>query len=88
MTASERALADGLLHLVRAEPRLLEEAPADDQGAATTRRVQDEVHGCLRCGERAQVACIAHTKLGPRWVDLCHADLHWLRTNASSEDPS
>ena len=34
-------------------------------------RCRDEVHSCLRCGERAECAYVADTKQGMRWLDLC-----------------
>lgn len=88
MTATEQSLADGLLHLLKTHPELLDEAPATEQGPATSRRTSDEVHPCLRCGGRARVAYIALTDSGPRWLDLCHPDAHWLRVNASSKEDS
>jgi len=72
--------ADGMLYLLKAEPTLLPEAPADTTVAQMEHRRVDEVHACLRCGERARNAYVADTKLGYRWLDLCHACAHWLRT--------
>jgi hypothetical protein len=43
----------------------------------------DEVHPCLRCGERAACAYIAETELGHRWLDLCWPCSHWVLTTAS-----
>jgi hypothetical protein len=71
--------ADGLLHLLAAEPTLLPPAPAD---ADIERRRHDEVHSCLRCGQRAQAALIADTKPGRRWLDLCMNCFTWARTSA------
>lgn len=73
--------ADGMLHLLKAEPTLLPPAPSDDLAQAMDRRRQDEVHACLRCGERAQMALVAHLETGNRWLDLCHGCWHWLMTN-------
>jgi len=75
--------ADGLLHLLKAEPTLLPEAPADHLGAAITHRTQDEIHHCLRCGQDAGIAYIAHTDAGNRWIDLCPQCAYWLRCNAT-----
>jgi hypothetical protein len=76
-------LAPGLLHLLKAEPTLLPVAPESDWAAAIERRRLDEVHACLRCGQRAHCALVAETEIGPRWLDLCHRCIHWLRVNAS-----
>lgn len=75
--------ADALLYLLRANPTLLPEAPADTTAEQMDHRRHDEVHTCLRCGKRAQAAVVAHTSLGGRWLDLCHACLNWLRQNVS-----
>lgn len=48
-------------------------------GADLNRRTQDEVHDCLRCGERAQAAYVAHTDKGDRWLDLCWRDAYAAR---------
>ncbi|GAA0719243.1 hypothetical protein Drose_05580 [Dactylosporangium roseum] len=82
MTATPPPDVEGFLRLLAAEPTLLPPAPADGIGDATRRRTQDEIHSCLRCGRRAQEAFIAGTRLGPRWLDLCAACGHWLRTSA------
>jgi len=80
-------LADGMLHLLAAEPTLLPLAPAD-AAEHIERRCQDEVHSCLRCGEWARVAYIAHPKdAGNRWLDLCYACASWLRNNLTPEGP-
>jgi hypothetical protein len=64
-------LAIGMVRLIAAEPTLLPTAPADDWAAKIEQRRLGEVHSCLRCGQRARCAYIAHTNLGPRWLDLC-----------------
>jgi hypothetical protein len=69
---------EGLLHLLKAEPTLLPEAPPD-AAARIEQRTHDEVHSCLRCGKRAQEAFVADTEIGPRWLDLCPECSHWLR---------
>lgn len=74
--------ADGLLHLLKAEPTLLPEAPAAATAQDIERRRLNEVHTCLRCGNVAVIAYVAHTELGARWLDLCAACDHWLRTTA------
>ena len=71
MTGVEQMLA-----LIKANPTLLPLAPAENQGAALDHRVADEIHTCLRCGDRAQCAFIANTAVLPgqienRWLDLC-----------------
>jgi hypothetical protein len=80
--------ADQFLHLLKANPTLLPLAPAIDHGAAIERRRNDEVHPCLRCGQRAHCAFVAHFEVpaGPpehRWLDLCHPCTHWLQANTS-----
>lgn len=77
------SLADGLLHLLRAEPSLLPPAPTGVTAAQMEDRRQCEVHPCLRCGEHAQCTYVASTKLGPRWLDLCWGCSHWLRSGLS-----
>jgi len=78
------SLADGMLPLLKAEPRLLLPAPDTDLAQAIEHRRKNEIHICLRCPERARVAYIAQTDIGNRWVDLCPACDYWLTTNASS----
>jgi len=73
--------ADGMLHLIKAEPTLLPTAPEDDLGRAIEHRAHDEIHECLRCGLRAQIALVAHLDSGNRWLDLCHQCYAWLVTN-------
>lgn len=41
-----------------------EQARAIDQRAASS-------HPCLRCGQAAKAALIAHTAAGDRWLDVC-----------------
>lgn len=77
---------ESFLHHLKANPTLLDpvdEAIAGDKdkwGPAINRRWQDEVHSCLRCGERATMAIIAETPDRPRWLDLCFECVSWLRT--------
>ena len=78
--------ADGFLHLLKAEPTLLDPAPADFTGRDLEHRRLDEVHPCLRCGGRAQSAYVAATELGPRWLDLCMPCAHWMITNMTRGD--
>lgn len=75
--------ADGLLYLLRANPTLLPVAPPNVTAAMMTFRAKDQVHACLRCGKRAQCAYVAETSQSRRWLDLCAACSHWLRTNAT-----
>lgn len=82
MTAATDAM--GLLHLLGAEPTLMPPAPATATGSDIEHRRHDEVHACLRCGERAEAALIADTKLGKRWLDLCMGCLVWVRTTATT----
>jgi len=77
--------ADEFLMLLRDNPTLLPPAP-DSSTAAMEYRGRDEVHDCLRCGERAQCAIVAGTVLGDRWLDLCHGCTNWLHTNATPAD--
>lgn len=73
------------LHLLKAEPTLLPAAPTDVSARQMDRRVSDEVHSCVRCGNLAQVAIVAATKLGPRWLDLCAGCRYWLETNMNKD---
>lgn len=75
--------ADGMLHLLKAEPTLLPEAPAGYTTQDMDRRRHDEIHPCLRCGQRAALAYVADTEIGPRWLDLCPPCGHWLTTTMS-----
>jgi hypothetical protein len=72
---------EGFLHHLKANPTLLDPAPTDrdEWGAAMRRRVDDEVHSCLRCGEQAHQAIIAETPDRPRFLDLCFDCVHWLK---------
>jgi hypothetical protein len=67
------------MHLLAAEPTLLDPAPFGASAQVIDRRCFDEVHSCLRCGERAQQAFVAETRIGPRWLDLCMACRDWLQ---------
>ena len=82
--------AEGLLHLLRAEPALLPAAPADAGPEHIEHRRRDEIHECLRCGARAMCAYLAEAKddprwagLGKRWLDLCPDCDQWLRRGLS-----
>jgi len=77
--------ASGFLHLLKAEPTLLPEAPAGAGAAQIEHRRRDEVHPCLRCGKRAGAAFVADTELGPRWLDLCPGCEGWLRSAIERE---
>lgn len=77
-----------LLHLLKAEPTLLPAAPNPTSGAQMEHRRRDEVHPCLRCGERATSALVAATPIGPRWVDICHKCRSWLQTNLDKDPPA
>jgi hypothetical protein len=79
MAATPPPDVEGFLSLLGAEPTLLPAVPDTDRDLAIARRL-DEAHACLRCGRQAQEVFIAETKLGPRWLDLCEACGHWLRT--------
>jgi len=76
---------DGFLWLLRTEPTLLPPAPEPFEGADIDRRRLDEVHPCLRCGKQANCAFVADTKMGNRWLDLCHSCVYWLRKGATPE---
>lgn len=72
---------EGFLHHLKANPTLLDPAP-EDQGEwpkAMHRRVEDEVHPCLRCGKQAHQAIIAEPPGGPRFLDLCFDCVRWLK---------
>lgn len=79
-------LAEGMLHLLAAEPTLLPEAPANASGAQIEHRRINEIHPCLRCSNPARCAYIAATILGPRWLDLCADCANWLRSNLPESD--
>lgn len=80
--------ADGMLHLIKANPTLLPPAPSDWSAQAIEHRRNTEVHACLRCGNHAQCAYVADTDLGPRWLDLCWGCSHWVRTTATQDPPT
>lgn len=71
---------EGFLHHLKANPTLLDPAPEDREQwtQAMHRRVEDEVHPCLRCGKQAHQAIIAETPT-PRFLDLCFDCVYWLR---------
>jgi hypothetical protein len=62
---------------LRDNPERMGAAPLTDQGAWIEHRAASGLHRCLRCGALAQLAFIADTKAGPRWLDLCpeHASM-------------
>lgn len=68
----------GFVLLLRAEPALMPCAPAGEACHLIDHRTLGEVHSCLRCGQRAQVAYIGNLD-GPRWLDLCASCDHWFR---------
>lgn len=69
-----------LLWVLEAAPQLLEPAPLPAE--LTARMIIDrsaaEIRLCLKCGRRAQVAVVAPTGAGPRWLDLCLPCRYWL----------
>lgn len=79
---------EGFLHHLKANPTLLDPAPEDRAQwvQAMHRRVDDEVHSCLRCGKQAQQAIIAEPPGGPRFLDLCFDCVHWLREQINDAD--
>ena len=74
--------ADGLMLLLRANPTLLDPAPPDYDTADMDRRLAER-RSCLRCGKSATTVIAASTDKGPRWLDLCNADLSWLMNNTN-----
>jgi hypothetical protein len=60
-----------LLAWLKVEGDVLEAVRDGWTGADITHRTMDQVHPCLRCGQQAQLAYVAHTDKGPRWLDLC-----------------
>jgi hypothetical protein len=73
----------GLLHLLRAEPTLMDPAPEGAGGDDVQRRTRGEVHDCLRCGQRATTALIALVPgHGRRWLDLCPQHFHEVSRGA------
>lgn len=86
MIEKKTALAEGMLHLLEAEPTLLPEVP--DAGVTARQmdhRRLDEIHSCLRCAARANRALVADTSEGPRWLDLCAECYEWLRGSLANE---
>lgn len=74
--------AEGMLHLLAAEPTLLPVAPDSASGEAIEAR-RLEGHRCIRCGEPATTALIAVVPgHGKRWIDLCYEDFNQVRTVA------
>lgn len=86
LTASDQLQPHGLLYMLRDNPALLPAAPADYSAVQMDRRAYDEVHPCLRCGDRAECAIIAATDLGPRWLDLCHECVYWLQSQDGNDE--
>ncbi|MER7280553.1 hypothetical protein ABT369_39550 [Dactylosporangium sp. NPDC000244] len=74
---------DRFLMLLRDNPTLLDPAPGEAAAAAMQHRAQDEIHTCLRCGERSKAAVIAATKIGPRWLDVCWGCYNWIQLGAT-----
>jgi hypothetical protein len=76
-----------LLNLVGDEWTALDEAPAEGQAEAIEWRRRDELHRCLRCGQRAVAAFVIEFKpvpeSPPRWLDLCAACEQWVRALAA-----
>lgn len=73
----------GLLHLLRAEPSLMDPAPETAGGDDIELRCRDEVHACLQCGDLATTALIATVPdHGKRWVDLCWRDFNEVHLHA------
>lgn len=74
--------ADGFLHLLKAEPSLLNRAPTGYTSRDMDRRAARNLP-CLRCGKREPeihvCAIVADLPDGPRWVDLCMACVNWLQ---------
>jgi hypothetical protein len=75
---------DGLLWLSRENPDLLPRYTGRNASLDIEHRRHDEVHPCVRCGQRAQVAyvvtcCYTYSTMAepphgePRWLDLCAA---------------
>lgn len=63
---------DGLLYLIRAEPTLCPPVLGEgDPVLMMQHRGHDEDHMCLACGKQANVAIIAATSAGGRWLDVC-----------------
>jgi hypothetical protein len=83
--------AEGMLTLLAVNPTLLPPAPEHADGEHIEHRRRDEIHTCLRCGQRAACAYIARSKskihpdVGPRWLDLCAVCEHWLLTSLLEE---
>lgn len=64
--------------LLRHEPTLMPSANGPITAERIEHRSLDEIHPCLRCGGRAQVAYGADLPDGDRWLDLCAACGSWL----------
>lgn len=73
----------GLLHLLKAEPSLLERAPDASDGQAISRCCQDGGHSCLCCPDRAtRAAIVIIPGGGNRWLDLCDGHFAEVSLNA------
>lgn len=80
-------LVDGLVRLLKAEPTLLDPAPAGDPSTLINHRVRDEIHTCLRCPSQARVAFLADCgEHGQRWLDLCPPCESWFRRGMADLD--
>jgi hypothetical protein len=82
------ASAYAYVMLIMANPSLADEAPAL-QGAnlvpATIRARVSFQNACMRCGEVSRVAYILKTPSGPRWLDLCAMDAHYVQLAANTD---
>jgi hypothetical protein len=81
---------DLFLHFLHDNPSLLPPVVEPEQPEAWSTKVDDELlvqrrtaegHMCLKCGLTpcAMALIAAHPLHGRRWLDVCHACLHWLK---------
>lgn len=82
---SEDNAADGFLKTLRDEPWMMNAAPVDYTPVDMHNRSHEPWHSCLRCGRKSQVALIADTRWGPRWLDICHQDLAFIIKHSTAE---
>ena len=76
--------ADPFLWLLRTNPDLMPEASCEWTPQEMDER-RREGRPCMRCGEPADQTIIALTNIGPRWLDLCAKDRHWVVVNSTGD---
>lgn len=69
----------GTLHLLNEYPTLMPEAPSSAGKREIVSRVHKGGNRCFRCGGQAEMAFVAKTKYGRRWIDACSVDGELVR---------